>query len=217
MDRGELAAWAWRRPTSGNFGDELGPEVLARLGYRVRRVRVRDADLISCGSVLEVAAAAARTGCVVWGAGLQRGRACDIARLDVRAVRGCLTAATIGLSDVVLGDPGLLVPKLWKRPPVRHRVGVVRHYTDTRTFPWADLVIDTTINDTRTVDQVVEQVGSCAAIASSSLHGLIVAAAWGIPTMRLPWERVVGGDFKFADSLTGITPEAADELIGALP
>jgi pyruvyltransferase len=215
--RGELAVWAWTRPKAGNFGDELGPEILARLGYRVRRVALRDAELISCGSVLEVAAASARPGTSVWGSGLQQGKPCDVSRLEMRAARGRLTATKIGVPDLMLGDPGLLVPELWRRPSVRHRIGVVRHYTDTRSFPWADAVIDTTIEPGRVVGDVIAQIVSCASIASSSLHGLIVAAAWGIPTMRLSWDRVVGGDFKFADALTGLTRHAADELIGALP
>ncbi|WP_460527999.1 hypothetical protein [Flindersiella endophytica] len=98
---------------------------------------------------------------------------------------------------------------------MRRQVGVVRRYTDTRSFPWSDLVIDTTIDTSRSVDDVITQIGSCAAIASSSLHGLIVAA------MRLSWDRVVGGDFKFAAALSGmtadLTPHAADELIGPPP
>jgi hypothetical protein len=49
--------------------------------------------------------------------------------------------------------------------------------------------------------EVLQQIGSCRKIVSSSLHGIIVADAFGIPRRiemaeRFPRE---GGDFKFRD------------------
>lgn len=213
MSDSELAVWCFRRPRgTTNFGDELGPAILTRLGYRVRRAPIGQADLIPGGSVVEHAAKAATPGTAIWGAGLMHGKPVDTSRLRFLAVRGDLTATALRLpAGVPRGDPGTLVPQLWKRPRVRHKVGVVRHYADARSFPWADLQID----PSGPLDQVLAQIGSCARIASSSLHGLIVAAAYGIPAMRLHAAKVVGGDFKYADHLTGTaTP---DQLIGALP
>jgi pyruvyltransferase len=209
----ELAAWAWTRPNGKppNFGDELGPVILSRLGYTVRRVPLSDADIIACGSVLEAVASAARPGAIVWGAGLMHGRPVDVSRLDVRAVRGRLTATTLGL-NVPLGDPGVLVPSLWNRPRVKHRLGVVRHYVDTNPYPDADVVIDVD----RPVDEVVRAIGECATIASSSLHGLIVATAWEIPAVRLPHANVVGGDFKWLDWISAAHGSATNLRL-ALP
>lgn len=212
----ELAVWCFRRPGGvTNFGDEIGPEILRRLGYKVRHVPIGQAELIPGGSVIEHAAKAAGPTAAVWGAGLMHGRALpanQASRLRFLAVRGDLTAAALRLDGhIPRGDPGSLVPKFWTRPAVRHKIGVVRHYADPRSFPWADIQID----PSDPLDDVLAAIGSCARIASSSLHGLIVAAAYGIPAMRLHAARVAGGDFKFADHLTGTaTP---DELIGALP
>lgn len=210
MSRGELAVWAWAEGVA-NFGDELGPHLLARLGYQVVRVEeIRDADLLACGSLLETGAIEARPGTIVWGSGLMHPRRLDVSHLDVRAVRGRLTEAELGL-DVPTCDPGSLVPELYERPRRRHRVGVVRHYVDKSPYPWADLVIDAS----EPVDDVIEAIGSCARIASSSLHGLIVAAAWGIPTLRIRRRRVAGGDFKWADWLTSDNDTRA--LLECLP
>jgi pyruvyltransferase len=211
MRRGELAVWAWSEGVQ-NFGDELGPAILKRLGYEVRRVEsMADADLIACGSILEAASREARDDTVVWGSGLMRdGEAVDVSRLDVRAVRGPLTARLIGV-DVPTCDPGYLVPHIYRRPMGRHRVGVVRHYIDKRTYPWADLVIDAS----EPVDTVIDAIGSCHTIASSSLHGLIVADAWGIPTMRLHHRRVAGGNFKWADYFA--SNRDVDRLLECLP
>lgn len=206
----EIRVWAWSGGVR-NFGDELGPAVLGRLGYQVARVdRIQDAELLSAGSLLENAADNARPGTVVWGSGLMSGESVDLSRLDVRAVRGALTARLAGI-ETVTGDPGSLVPKLWDRSAVRHRLGVVRHYVDKRAYPWADAVIDAD----QPVDDVIAFIGSCARIASSSLHGLIVAAAWDIPAVRLHHEDVWGGDFKWADWLSGTGDP--DALLAVLP
>lgn len=196
----EIRVWAWSEGVR-NFGDELGPAVLERLGYDVVRVTdMDDADVLASGSLLESAEVNARTGTIVWGSGLMHGHPTDLGHLDVRAVRGALTATACGLSDVVTGDPGVLVPELWDRPRPRYGLGVVTHYVDEREYPWADVVIDAS----EPVDEVLDVIGACRRVASSSLHGLIVASAWGIPAVRLHHPDVAGGDFKWADWLSGV-------------
>lgn len=211
MTRGDLAVWAWSGGVA-NFGDELGPHILARLGYRVTRVEsMADADLLASGSLLEAAAEQARPGAIVWGSGLMHDDpVVDVSALDIRAVRGRLTAKALGI-NVPTCDPGSLVPELYKRPRCRYRTGVVRHYVDKRRYPWADVVIDAS----DPVDEVIDAIGSCHRIASSSLHGLVVAAAWRIPTLRLHHRDVAGGDFKWSDWLT--SDHDTDALLECLP
>ncbi|WP_165986805.1 hypothetical protein [Streptomyces sp. YIM 98790] len=212
----ELATWNWRSETSGktNFGDELGPLILERLGHRVRLVALEDAEIVTIGSVLRAVCERAKDGLIVWGTGLTKES--DLPKRDFRvhAVRGRRSAAALGV-DVPLGDPGLLVSRLWKRPPVRHRVGFVPHYLDHRGFGWADKIIDVS----KPVDEVLADIGSCAAIATSSLHGLIVAQSWDIPVMRIPHGKVPGGDFKWSDHITAMDRPLAqvqDDLLTAL-
>jgi pyruvyltransferase len=207
-----LKVWAWSDGVS-NFGDELGPAILAKLGYYdIERVpTIEEADVLACGSLLEDAAANARPGAIVWGSGLMHGDETDVSHLDVRAVRGRLTAVACGLSGIALGDPGVLVPELWPKPYARIGLGVVRHYIDEREYPWADAEISAG----EPVDDVIEFIGSCRRVASSSLHGLIVADAWRIPTLRLPHSDVAGGDFKWADWLS--SPNRPQLLLEVLP
>jgi pyruvyltransferase len=210
MTRGTVAVWAWSEGVS-NFGDELGPHLLSLLGYEVVRVEaMADADLLACGSLLETAATQARAGTIVWGSGLMHGSQVNLSRLDVRAVRGKLTAQAAGM-DVPTCDPGSLVPHFYRRHSIRYRVGVVRHYVDDRSYPWADVVIDAS----QPVDEVINAIGSCARIASSSLHGLVVADAWGIPTVRLHHSDVASGDFKWSDWFT--SDHDVEALLGCLP
>lgn len=204
-----MRVWAWSEGVA-NFGDELGPTVLAKLGYKVDRVTdIADAELLACGSILEHAATDAQPGTIVWGSGLMHGNPVDVSHLDVRAVRGHLTANACGLPGVTVGDPGVLVPHLWTRTKPIFGIGVVRHYADARNYPWADVVITAD----RPVDEVIDFIGSCRRVASSSLHGAIVAAAWGIPTLRLPHPDVAGGDFKWVDWLSS----DPDGLLDVLP
>lgn len=193
-----MKVWAWSEGVR-NFGDELGPVILSKLGYEVERVSsIGEADLLASGSLLENAATDAKPGAVVWGSGLMMGGETDLSHLDVRAVRGRLTATACGLSGVVTGDPGSLVPELWDRPRPAVDLGVVRHYVDEREYRWADAEISACAD----VDEVIDFIGSCRRVASSSLHGLIVASAWGIPAVRLHHPAVAGGDFKWADWLS---------------
>lgn len=195
-----LRVWAWSEGVR-NFGDELGPMLLERLGHQVERVDTIDqADILTCGSLLEHAALEASPGTIVWGSGLMYGGEVDLSHLDVRAARGPLTARAARLDhQMAIGDPAVLVPELWTKPRTARGLGVVRHYADKREYPWADAVIDAD----QPVDEVIEFIGSCRAVASSSLHGLIVATAWGIDALRLPHPSVAGDDFKWLDWLAG--------------
>lgn len=209
----EVATWWYRlRGGTTNFGDELSGEILKRLGHTPKRVPLDQAELVTCGSIIEQVTS---PNTLIWGSGLMYDR--PARHRTVLAARGVLTATRIGLDpeETVLGDPGLLVPLLWERHPARHRLGVIPHYVDTRSFPDADLIID----PTQPVNEVIAQITSCSTIASSSLHGLIVADAFGIPTMRLPHPKIKGGDMKFLDyasALDGPLDRIQDDLMKAL-
>jgi pyruvyltransferase len=127
-------------------------------------------------------------------------------RAKLLAVRGPLTRERVTHANpLVLGDPGLLAGRLLPiRPPVRYRLGFVPHYVDQGNPQLANLsrkhvdrfrVIDVRCSPA----EVVAEIASCEAIISSSLHGLIVADALGIPSAWHYVERVLGNGFKFRD------------------
>lgn len=192
---------------SPNFGDALSPWLAARISgtdvaYVPSESRIRK-HLIG-GSMLNHADDAM----IVWGSGLaSMGDGCD-ARADVRAVRGPLSqmVARKWKMDVpsVYGDPALLLPRLL--PPAAeqpYRFGIVPHYLDLQfvVSSWdyrhpEVLVID----PLQPVETVVRQITTCQRILSSSLHGLIVAGAYGVPAARVTFGAILGGDgMKFAD------------------
>lgn len=130
--------------------------------------------------------------------------------LDVRAVRGAMTlgrlmAITVEpLDGVALGDPGLFARELIDFPsvPKRHRLGLVPHFLD-RGSPCLKNV---NVPDAFVLDVAWEssrfltELASCEAVASSSLHGLVVADSLGIPNIRLTMGGAAKiGDWKFDD------------------
>lgn len=158
------------------------------------------------GSVLQFA----DPRCVVWGAGLIAGdRPPSAAPAEIRAVRGPLTRKVLEDHGIacppIYGDPALLLSRLYPKPrsAARFRLGLIPHYVDHGHPALSRFEADpecTVLDIKSATETLVDQVCECEAIASSSLHGLIVAQAYGIPSV---WVRLSsaleGGDFKFQD------------------
>jgi len=207
----------WFRST--NYGDQLTPWIVQQItGTRAEFVEAADRrmKLVAVGSILS----SVRAPSVMWGTGMMSRHDPTDTRVDYRAVRGPLTAALIasqgGRPPEVFGDPGLLLPRWLPRSPVRHRLGIVPHYVHFKNAQKAFggeagvPVIDVR----RGVGHVTAEITACECIASSSLHGLIAACAYGIPHVRLQFREAIAGDgSKFSDFYAGIgqaQPEVVD-------
>lgn len=184
----QVQTFEWR-PTGGgvNFGDHLGTVIVNRIlssaGLTPGEETGRSATLFSVGSVLHFA----KTGDVVWGAGVN-GKVDPAAHtfrdLDVRAVRGPKTAEFLRLRRVrvpdVFGDPALLVAHLFgnrfKRSSARP-VLIVPNLHDVANLQTHHQVLSPFAGWNRVVQEIV----SSDFVVASSLHGLIVAEAFGIP------------------------------------
>jgi pyruvyltransferase len=226
-ESGPITAFWWRdRP---NFGDSLNPVLIAALTGR-RVFHVEDVATaargrrgipvtVACGSVLQWVGWEES---VVWGSGFLDEN-CRFWRKpgEIRAVRGPLTrdlALNQGVAcPAVYGDPALLLPRIHTPRPLsdRSRLGLILHWRD-RGDPIVRTQTETdgvrTIDVGQPVDRVVDEICSCDAIASTSLHGVIVAAAYGVPAVWIEIsDRVEGRGFKFRDFFasigqTGVTP-----------
>lgn len=209
-----------------NVGDSLNPYLIQRVSgrpvYEMRSDAFR--SVLGVGSILHFATARS----VVWGSGIispLRLPAREVARvLEVAALRGEHTRELLwrqgaNIAETApLGDPALLMPRVY--PPARqcirkqYRLGLVPHYVDKDCPAVAELkrmegvrVIDVEQGPEGFVDQLAQ----CEVIGSSSLHGLILADAYGIPNTWLKFsDNLLGGDFKFLDYLsTTDAPQAS--------
>lgn len=201
-----------------NMGDQLNRLILGSLfGCTVEPTPPEEAELFGIGSHLSLLAkvdSARRPPVAVWGTGFIS-RLSTTARIretgfNCLAVRGELSRRVmegkLGKSlDIPTGDPGLLANLLFTEPvPKRHRLGVIPHFRerdDPRFAELARLSDDSVIIDlTGDPLLVIREIASCEQVVSSSLHGLIVADSFGIPSLHVKvTDRVNGDGFKFLD------------------
>lgn len=186
-----------------NLGDIVSPTIFEFfLGFAPHWVRPEEGPKwLGVGSILETA----QPGDWVWGTGTKYEENVDAAGLKVVAVRGPRTASLLRniQGEVAIGDPALLLPKIYVatvKYDEEGPVGFVPHYVDRDFIPYFDkeaIVIDVTNpNWMATVDAIA----GCSLIISSSLHGIIIAEAYGVPAVWIqPSDRIFGGHHKFQD------------------
>ena len=178
-----------------NLGDTLSPVICEwmlnnrTLSFdgKVKKTR----HLMALGSIL---GGSGFFDAVVWGSGIKSfdqisslGKRKYIQKLDIRAVRGPLTREALvacGYScPAVYGDPAVLMPYIYK-PKIRkiYPAGVILHYMQDMKLP--DYIKNIDIR-TDNYKCFIDDLCSCEKIISSSLHGIILAEAYGIPAIFL--------------------------------
>ena len=212
---------------STDFGDQLGPWLLGSITGRSSYNTIGRPDaggaLMTVGSLITDMR---RPDMTIWGSGLfapLKGAA--IKRLEDRkprvilAVRGARTRNQLIKHlgwDVpeVYGDPALLMPYVLRpgeRPNERSGLSVIPSYAHT------PIVTESLISRCgghhvdvqRPAEEVVEQIAQSEVVLSTSLHGLIIAQAYGIPWvwLRVANTGVVGHRFSFSDFFTTLEKE----------
>ena len=200
VQRDKKALFWWQPETGGsNVGDELSrivvTSILASGGKRLFNKRDPEHRLFAVGSVLRYA----NNGDCVWGSGAQRREDIVNAKhLDVRAVRGPITRDILANNGIdapaVYGDPGLLMPLFFPTETmlmVNSRlqspsIVVVPSFHETREKydAWKENVIVPTCDPLVFVAHIL----NASLVISSSLHGIVLAEAYGIPAIYLDWD-----------------------------
>lgn len=181
-----------------NFGDMLSPEVIECVtGIRPERARRNDrGKLLGIGSILGVM----QPGDVVWGSGWHRNKRERLVVPEgvlLLLLRGPLSAADLGVTGVRYGDPGLLVTRLVKRGAPRKKLWVPHFVDDENQCPDGFEYV----NIRAPWREVAEAIASADRVATSSLHAMIVAEAFGAVVKWQQCSKVIGGRFKFEDYL----------------
>ena len=130
-------------------------------------------------------------------------------KLNVYALRGKLSFQKMSQlfpvkSNVVLADPAVLVRKMVDKAKVenQNRVGVIPHYYDKNSEYLKNIKVSNLkiISVEDNPIQVMRDILSCKCVLSSSLHGLIVSDALGVPNRRVVFsDQIIGGDLKYND------------------
>lgn len=125
------------------------------------------------------------------------------------AVRGKYSKAKLEQQGfacpAVFGDPALLLPLMVPCSRQCHGVGIVPHWKETEVFTTVYGERYKVISLIRTdIDEVVSEITSCRRILSTSLHGIIVAHAYGIPALWIKKGYVDTDGFKFRDYFSSV-------------
>ncbi len=202
IESGRVALEYWTRRT--NLGDSLAPVIYQWMLERNKTVKLdgRTAGggilhLMTVGSIVNMGEFDA----VVWGSGVlsfgvlkevYEKSACR--RLDIRAVRGPITRAVLENAGYhvpeIYGDPGVLMPLIcqpeYKEPDIPYTI--IPHYLDVEKcvsegYEYVDIL-------TSDYQSFIDRIVRSRRVISSSLHGIILAEAYGVPAVLLNYQEI---------------------------
>lgn len=218
----------WKPGKGDNVGDLLSLVIYKfmcelyrkRGGGGQRFPLIKTRRIVAIGSVLSFIGGGKTT---VWGTGLMNKECVKAllnpdkkAKLDIRCVRGpetrqCLIAYGFDC-PAIYGDPAILLPRFYwpKVETEKGKVIIIPHHSKLEQYSGKYTnVLDTYTSDWQTF---VKEILSAEKVISSSLHGIILAEAYGIPCVWL--YDIPDSPFKYEDyySSTGRTkyPVASD-------
>lgn len=200
-----------------NYGDILSSYIVEQISgkknrfYNAPKFRKKwfqPSYLMAIGSIMSYTSKKAW----VWGSGIIS-KDDNFSNANFCAVRGPLSRKRIcelGYScPKVFGDPALLLPRLYA-PEItkKHKIGIIPHYVDyeyVKRIYGAEQDIAIINLMTKDLHMTTDHILECDRIISSSLHGVIVAQAYGIPAVWVRFSDKLSGDnIKFEDYFTSV-------------
>lgn len=178
-----------------NLGDAISPvvvEYMLSLKNLSLNTPVKNTKhLYAIGSVIT----AGIQDCTIWGSGIlytTLGYRIKNRDLDIRSVRGPMTRTVLmeyGYKvPEIYGDPAILMPEIYNHKDVKktHKYGIVMHKNGSKHFDDLKALNNSyKFIDIKTCDykQFIDDLLSVEYVVSSSLHGIILAEAYGIPAI----------------------------------
>lgn len=197
---------------SSNFGDMLSKYITEKLSRKnvcvVPRLYEKE-HYIVIGSILS----SANEHSIVWGAGFSQENETLNKVGKIHMVRGHLSRNILLKSNFdcpeFVGDSAWIMPKLFHpKVEVKYKYGMLPHWVDyeqcVEYYGNDDnvLIINLLCDN---IEDVIMKILSCEKIISSSLHGLVVAHAYNIPSLWVEFsDKVIGNGFKFVDYYSSI-------------
>ncbi len=226
--RGAIATYWW--DLKPNFGDLIGPALVRRITGRpvvnTKRVKSSRPTLYTVGSVM---GHIDQPGSHIWGSGVIAPLSgAKVEQLSanaprrIHAVRGRHTRQDLidklGWEvPQVFGDPALLYPRFYTPAAAAAstgRVAVVPHYVHRSLFSQRkDTDHFHTVNVRQGPEAVIDDIANATHCLSTSLHGVIIAQAYGVPwTWLHVSDHPLSGDrFKFEDFFSGLDRDTVSE------
>ena len=209
-----------------NWGDKVNPYIFEKLtGKQVISSNsifnfLNKTKILGVGSLI----VGDLSNSVIWGSGVIADQIkLEIKPKEILALRGHYSLKKIqevGGNCEIFGDPVLLFPEIFsaENSVKKYKYGIVPHFKDKSSIG-IQKIHDLQNPEIKIIDiqsgieEFVIDVLSCENILSSSLHGLILAEAYGIPTCRIVLSnKLEGGDFKFYDYYSGVGIKTLDTI-----
>lgn len=192
-----------------NLGDYLAEVIykfmLERFSLQQNKKCSKTIHLLTIGSIIGMK----QFNSVVWGSGIHR--LCSVqsiikrkryVKYDIRAVRGPVTRFLLMSAGYecpeIYGDPGVLMPLIYKTDNYekKHNISVIYHLSqaDDKKRDGLNYINIQTTDYKKFIDEIVQS----ELIISSSLHGIILAEAYGVPAIFLN-EKMDNEIIKFFD------------------
>jgi pyruvyltransferase len=204
----------WWMDGVNNYGDILTPYIFDKLGINYVKAEKYQANCIAIGSIAKFA----KPRMTVLGSGFIRRADKAEPKADYKFVRGPLTRQKIidagGKCPEIYGDLACVLPKLILPNEKKVKIGILPHHVDyeaVKRIYRGEKIIKI---DNADVEVTTKNITACEKIITSSLHGLIVAHAYGIPAAWVKFSDNLAGDgFKFYDYFASINQEAVRSTI----
>jgi hypothetical protein len=210
--RTSIKMWWAKTPHPGNFGDIVNSYLIEKMTGTPPTFCKRGDGMLAIGSVAKWANGST----IVWGSGASRSPETLSPLARYKAVRGPITRESVlrsgGYCPEIYGDPALLLPKYFN-PKIKKRkkfkLGYIPHYQHMGIdFEGDHRTIDILRLSNKDVEMFITELCECEMILSTSLHGIILAHAYGIPAQ---WavisnaeKQVHGDNSKFSDYFLGV-------------
>jgi len=221
-----LVKWSENDVTAKNIGDALNPFLFEKI-FNKKTTNVRESlntGMIPVysfiGSVLDNSGV---KNLHVLGSGFRNEKSSmPVKPKKVYACRGPLTRKKLNELGVevpeVYGDPAILLPDYFDLEVMQEKkMGLIPHYVDKeleivekyksdKNVKFIDVFSD--------MEQFVRDIKSCEFTISSSLHGVIISQAYGIPSVWVKFsEKIGGGNFKFNDYFNSLGMQVSPVIL----
>lgn len=184
---------------SGNLGDMLTPLILDYFNVNYEYTYNDDYNMIVVGSIAKLA----KPNTVVLGSGFMKFDDQVEPNANYKFVRGPLSKNKILESNATTsdfyGDPAFLLPLFIDESKKTEEVGFVPHWSQYEIFKKSNPNLHIINVWHENCLEVIKNITSCKCIISSSLHGLIIASAYNIPSAWVEFDKLKNGRDKFID------------------
>lgn len=204
----------WYKGKTPNFGDYITPYLIEKycnikIDKPINPKTTKCTVLLMTGSIMRLC----NKNTIIWGSGI-RDKEQKILPGVIRSVRGPLTRKrliSIGCEcPNIYGDPGLILPLIYNPINIikKYDLGIIPHYSQFMEVSKLYEIDDNTlIVDLRTTDieSIIDKILACKKIVSSSLHGIVISHAYGIPVRWIKFSNNIrGDDTKFYDHFLSV-------------